>query len=330
MKKPDYESCCVVPLHIRQLLQLAKERGFSSSQLLGGFPFTEEELADPHFLVSYRQTFRFIRRALNLLGSQGTGLVVGLAQDLTAWGVAGMGLISSRDYQEAIDFGINNQVWLGSVVDISYAMEDGQIILQTAHRFEEPGLEHYLAEEFAASVVKMAQYLNLGDPFLSWIQFPYPEPSYAHGYQDVFKCPIYFGKQSLRMCMALDLIADPLPTADQEKFAQAASILETLQQVLPKNNDIVDAVHRMVSRYLDDPDMGIAMVASKLNMSERTLRRRLTDNGVKFKQILEIERQRVSEALLTESVCSIGEVARRSGYSSSSSFRRAYKKWSTS
>lgn len=62
-------------------------------------------------------------------------------------------------------------------------------------------------------------------------------------------------------------------------------------------------------------------------MTERTLRRRLADEGTSFRDLLAEVRQTMAEELLSSTGLSVSEVAARLGYSSPSAFIHAFQKW---
>uniref|UniRef100_UPI001E2C2ABF helix-turn-helix transcriptional regulator n=1 Tax=Ralstonia pseudosolanacearum TaxID=1310165 RepID=UPI001E2C2ABF len=68
-------------------------------------------------------------------------------------------------------------------------------------------------------------------------------------------------------------------------------------------------------------------VARELGMSERTLQRRITDDGGSFRGILIEARQELGRQLLADPSADIEEVACLLGYQDTSSFYRAFRGW---
>ncbi len=71
-------------------------------------------------------------------------------------------------------------------------------------------------------------------------------------------------------------------------------------------------------------DPNIASTASKLSMTERTLRRRLSEEGTNFRNILVAARLAIGHELLSTAKLDVSTVAYRTGYSEPSSFVRAF------
>ena len=71
----------------------------------------------------------------------------------------------------------------------------------------------------------------------------------------------------------------------------------------------------------------LADMAQALHLSERTLKRRLQDEGVSYRVLLAEVRGRQANRLLEDETLSLTEIAERMGFSDLSSFSQAYKRW---
>jgi AraC-like DNA-binding protein len=68
-------------------------------------------------------------------------------------------------------------------------------------------------------------------------------------------------------------------------------------------------------------------IARELNISSRTLQRRLQDAGYSFQQVLEEARHQLARHYLTNSLLELNEAAYLLGYEDSNSFVRAFRTW---
>ena len=71
----------------------------------------------------------------------------------------------------------------------------------------------------------------------------------------------------------------------------------------------------------------IEAVAERLNMSSRTLRRRLALQDKTYQQILTEVRKQLAIQFLRNSKFSSEEIADRLGFTDAANFRHAFKKW---
>jgi AraC-like DNA-binding protein len=68
-------------------------------------------------------------------------------------------------------------------------------------------------------------------------------------------------------------------------------------------------------------------VAAALQMSNRTLSRRLDEEGISFRALVDEVREMLAEEMLVTAQMTTEQVSRRLGYSEPASFVRAFKRW---
>jgi AraC-like DNA-binding protein len=68
-------------------------------------------------------------------------------------------------------------------------------------------------------------------------------------------------------------------------------------------------------------------MAASFGMSERTLRRKLVEEGMSFRDLLDKVRKDMCKLYFMEDTRPLGEIALLLGYSDLSAFTRAHKKW---
>ena len=86
-------------------------------------------------------------------------------------------------------------------------------------------------------------------------------------------------------------------------------------------------VERLLDTESSNPSATMAELARSLDMSARTLRRRLAEQETTFSEITLNWRIGTAKKLLQQSDIRINEVANRLGYSHASNFERAFKRW---
>ncbi|MEH6344842.1 MAG: AraC family transcriptional regulator ligand-binding domain-containing protein [Bermanella sp.] len=101
---------------------------------------------------------------------------------------------------------------------------------------------------------------------------------------------------------------------------------ELLRNLFPDNKDTVAQVRQVVAGYKNQfptlPDL-----AKTLRTSERTLRRKLKDSGISYREILDEHKKKRALEMLASKDMSISELTESLGYTESTSFLRAFKRW---
>jgi AraC-like DNA-binding protein len=130
---------------------------------------------------------------------------------------------------------------------------------------------------------------------------------------------------------ALHLHADHLTHALPNANPLTASMCEQLCATLVEKRRTRYGTAELVRAHLLSaqgqtlPDL--ARMAQLLYTSERTLKRRLQDEGVSFRELQAMALQQLASEGLRDASLSLDELATRLGFSDQSSFSQAFKRW---
>jgi AraC-like DNA-binding protein len=144
-------------------------------------------------------------------------------------------------------------------------------------------------------------------------------------YQKYFECPIQFGAAQNRLILKPADLDRPFPGHNQELLEILTPALASALGELQARSSIKDQVKVVLKRSLASGRPGLADVACDLGLSERTLQRRITEEGTSFRELLVEARQELGRQLLSDPSAEIDEVACLLGYQDSSSFYRAFR-----
>ncbi len=86
-------------------------------------------------------------------------------------------------------------------------------------------------------------------------------------------------------------------------------------------------LRRLLEKELCGGDPTLEHMAARLHMSARTLHRRLEAEGTAFRLLVAEVRRELAERHLRERVLPIGEIGFLLGFSETSAFHRAFKRW---
>ncbi|ASK64471.1 AraC family transcriptional regulator [Virgibacillus phasianinus] len=156
---------------------------------------------------------------------------------------------------------------------------------------------------------------------------------FSHSMGDVQSLEAYFGcrVQIGGNCNKLTLHRSDL---DRSFVSYNAELLKILAPVLDQSLDeqqhrtsITRMVKWIMKRSLTGGRPNIQIVAGELGMSDRTLQRRLSNEGTSFKHLLTHVRHEQAREYLADPTLDISEVAFLIGYEDQNSFYRAFRLW---
>jgi AraC-like DNA-binding protein len=158
------------------------------------------------------------------------------------------------------------------------------------------------------------------------VSFAYPEPSYSAAYKIFFKCPVEFGTSKT----VLKVQAPNLNTSILSNNPALHDICTNhCKQILELNEDIGPLHTRLRDVFLKSPGHlpELPAVAEELGISERSLRRKLANDGLSYQSLKDQFRLDLSCQLLIAGKMAPKEIAYFLGYSTPSALSRAFKTW---
>jgi AraC-like DNA-binding protein len=280
----------------------------------------------PGNLITYATRDKLLKHCVARTGCQHFGLLVGQRMNLSALGLIGLLMKTSRDAGSAlrslVDF-----LHLHSQAAVMTLSVDGELAILTYDAFD-PGL--VATDQTGDGAVAMM--LNVMRSFCGCafqpteVSFVHRRPADIGPFRRHFQVPLYFDAKHYALVFSRDWLDVRLSGADEE-----------LQQVLQKQVDALGAEHS-----LELPDQVRSVLRSALmvgqcpeeqiaalfSMRSHTLSRRLETFGTSYHELVNECRFEIARQMLENTSLRISEIGATLGYSRSSSFIRAFRRWS--
>jgi AraC-like DNA-binding protein len=147
------------------------------------------------------------------------------------------------------------------------------------------------------------------------------------GKQQVLSARIQHGRRANAITFEHAFLERPLPQANAATAAMCERMCAELLSRRRMRLDLASFLANYLSTHVFDRPPQLKDIASLLNTSERTLKRRLQEEGTSFRDISNDVRKSKAQALVAEGRLPMSEIARVLGFSDLSSFSQAYKRW---
>ena len=152
-------------------------------------------------------------------------------------------------------------------------------------------------------------------------------PSITSEYEEVFGVPVRFNAEFNAYTFHLRYLGYPVVQSE----ASLTRLLETypaeLFGISPQNQGVSNRVRQLIGSDFQRPMPTLQAVADRLHMTTPTLHRRLQEEGTSFQQLKDSCRRDTAIGYLSEGGHTTGTLAELMGFSDSSTFHRAFKKW---
>ncbi len=219
---------------------------------------------------------------------------------------------------------------------INNNMEQMQIIQQGNQielRWPQPKLGDGIMHELGMAVIQQFSLQLVGRPLnVNHVHFIHSlkgVPENLKIYEQFFGCPVRFDQPYSAFSFPANTLSIPIEKPDK-------ALLEILQQQaelalknMPSTDVFLQQAQRKLIELCQLGEPSLAQLAWQLNLSTRTLQRRLMQHEMSFQQLLDEVRQQLCRQYLHQHV-PLSDIAQLLGYSDQSAFTRAYKRWTGS
>jgi AraC-like DNA-binding protein len=160
------------------------------------------------------------------------------------------------------------------------------------------------------------------------IHFKHEHPVDASEYTKQLKCPITFEQAEDCVIFNASDMSRPILSADEELAALLDGIAIT--QMAQLSERFSKKVRDCLLRQFSEGEVSRHVTADIMHMTERTLLRRLKDEGTTFQEVLDHLREELAYEYLGRSDVTVQTVSSMLGFSDASTFSRAFKRWTGS
>lgn len=316
---------------IANVIQFASQQGVDRRKLLAVTNKTVEELSDEALLFEAPIYNEIVEQAVDLSGDDYLGLHLGEYLSLSAAGLIVQIAQSSATVLEALNhmveyanLGCQALPFQLTELDQEYevSLSPNPLWLQQSPisvRHTIDGTLVFTLREFRTLTRQKHHPIR--------VHFAYPRPASIKEYERIFHCPIHFGKPLTAIYLDKRQVHEKVITSDyrllQILIPYAQEKLAAMQGQLGFATIVKQSIINLVKPQFPT----IEQVAANLNLSVRTLQRRLKEEGFTFQSVMDELRKEFAIEYLKNKNTSIKEIAYLLDYAESSSFIRSFKRW---
>jgi len=158
------------------------------------------------------------------------------------------------------------------------------------------------------------------------VTFRHNKPTDDKPYQDVFRCPVHFGQPCNSITFRQEDFERPIAAANEE-LAMVLDELTAKYLALRFTNRFSRKVRDVLVEQLPNGEPSKAETAALLNMTERTLLRRLREENTTYQEVLDRLREELAYDYLRSDDLNMEDIAGLLAFSSNSTFSRAFVRW---
>ena len=310
------------------LLAAFEQLGLDAEALCAHAKVDWEVMNDPSARVALDDVTRLWESAVELTGDIVLGLHVGEHMAPRDNNILAMLAVSGRTLGDGVSVATRYQTILtdGEFVHLD---TDGADRVIRFPKIEDslPRSDHQV-EFVVARGQSLLSRMTGGRFRAKEIRFAHPLRGRIEEYERIFECPLLFERQDTEIVVPTETWEMELEVWDPEWRSRLEGLAAELEQRLNAPG-FVSSTSQAIRNLLPQKGCDLGATARALRVSDRTLQRRLHEEGTHFREVLDATRRSIVKTALARGVTS-EEIARRAGFASVRALQRSIGRWKTS
>lgn len=315
------------PHKVAILVDLLAEEGVPAGQVLAGSGISGGAVLDPATRISVRQLLAVFRNALRLSRDPAIALRAGKRIRITHFGLYGYALLSSPTPMHAIDFALKYRALTAPAIGLSFERRRNTAVWSFADilGLDEELLRFVLEFQLATQLSLHRDVLGTSLEPLE-ILVTHAAPSHAGSYGELLGRTPRFGQAVSELRFDARWLDQKLAYGNPITAALAGETCDRLLAELRAQSGMAGQVWAILLEHPGRfPDM--EDVSQRLNVTSRTLRRKLMAEGTSYQKLLSDVRRQLAIDYLQRTRMSVDDIAASLGFSDAANFRHAFKRW---
>lgn len=322
---PSYASS-----YVRHILTVAESLGAERRILLEHAALQESDLLRPDARISQPQVLCLYQAGITLTQTPSLPLLVGEAIRPEGLHQLGYALMSCETVGEALSVNLRFQPLVMGQGQFDTHLTDDTVTLSWKPDGASAALLRPINESILASWVRFGQWITGSPATPLQVSFCHSRPADLQAYHRIFQCPLAFDGPTNSLTGPRFLLDLPIKQANPGLKRALLSALEAQLNASapgPHTTDWLMQVKQTLRLHLHEPGAHLPRLAIALNLSERTLKRKLAEHGTSVRALLQELRWQHAQERLRDPGARIEQIALELGYQSASAFSLACRNW---
>jgi len=320
--------------YVLDVIHFAEQHGVDRSLLEDTLGPQPSNFGRPDVFVNYDVLERVLDRAVALTKDGFFGLHMGEQISLAATKYVDQMIDSSSDVKTAFENAVAYSRMISDSMDCSLHLEEDRFRVN----FElNPNWKVHSSNSVMQNLdvalvcaVKSLQRLTASNYMPVAVNLYYPRPRNWNEHYRIFDCSLNFNQKVSSICFDKHLLGAQVQSKDIGLLQRLSAHANAVLKRLPVEGSTTYKVKKALLGVAPLRTFKIEEVATEMSVGERTLQRRLQEEGNTFKEVLAEVRMKLAKKMLIEKGSTISDVAYLLGFSEPSAFVRAFKTWTQS
>ena len=299
--------------------------GFDAADIFAAAGIDHVPSNSPLERLTTLQVAALFRECVRLTGNPAVGLTVARFMHPSTLHALGYSLLASSSLRDCCERMVNYFRLASEQAELRITETDDRYCISTHSLTDELAFE--TLDAWNAFVVRLFRLIHRPDlkPVSVSLARPCP-PGYEEQYRKSFHTSVTFDAPYCEICLDRATVDEPLMGGNREIAHQNDLIIEEYLSALDQA-DIITRVKKIIIQSLPSGNCNKLRVASEMAMSSSALQQKLAERSSSFQDLLGQVRQSLALAYMEQPRVSITEMSFLLGFADTSSFTRAFRRW---
>jgi AraC-like DNA-binding protein len=305
------------------------DQGCPAAEILRDINLTVEQVHSPKSRISLAELMTACKNAIRLSSDPHLPYRIGTSIHLSAYGMYGFAILCCPDFRKAMGFAELYHTLAAPLATIEFAEENGVaswVVEPSARAATEPQIYRFITEMQIGIHISLMRDV-MGPAFMpDQISVSYPD---AHDFRlpaDQIGCRLELASGTNRIIFGSTWLDQAANLGNKTTYAALLALCDDLLNDLKLRIGIAGEIRALLLRNIANPPT-LTAIAKLLEMSDRSLRRQLREQGISFRGLLDELRMQIALKYLRTTRLANEDIALALGFSDATNFRRAFRRW---
>jgi AraC-like DNA-binding protein len=313
------------------LFDVLVDQGCPAVEILRNVKLTVDEVHSPKSRISLAELMTACKNAIRLSSDAHLPYRVGTSIHISAYGMYGFAILCCPDFRRAMAFAELYHALAAPLATIEFTEERGfasWIIEPNARAATDSQVYRFITEMQIGIHISLMRDI-MGPSFTpDQIRVAYPQ---AHDFglpADQIRCRLSFASRTNQIIFRSAWLDQAAHLGNKTTYPAVVTLCDDLLNELKSRIGVAGEIRAILLREIANPPT-LAAIAKVLEMSDRSLRRQLREQGISFRGLLDELRMQLALKYLRTTKLANEDIALALGFSDAANFRRAFRRWTS-
>ena len=317
------------PTKLAALFDELIAQGHPATEILRNTNLQEGDVHSPKTRISRGELIAAYKNAIRLSSDRHLPYRVGASIHISTYGMYGFAILCCPDFRSAMAFAARYHSLAAPLATIEFNEANGfgtWTIEPNLHAEIDPPLYRFIIEMQIGIHISLMRDI-MGATFTpDQISLAYSETDDFLLPPDLIGCRVRFGSPRNQIVFRSAWLDQAARLGNKTTYPMIVSLCDELLDELKLRVGIAGEIRALLLRDIANPPT-LAAVAALLDMSDRSLRRQLRQQGLSFRGLLDELRTHIALRYLRTTKLANEDIALALGFSDAANFRRAFRRW---